>query len=103
VKYRYKELASKALRAVPHLNMSFFRRPFTKRASAGAEPANDGVDEGDVSDGSLQFVAEKAGNDSGVSYQEASGAPVETHSPLGYNAGPVFIIFLNVGKLYSSP
>ncbi|KAI0120622.1 amino acid permease-domain-containing protein [Xylariales sp. AK1849] len=79
--------------------MPFFRRPFSKRASANAEPTGDAVDAGDVSDGSLQFVAEKAGNDSGVSYQEATGAPVETRSPLGYNAGVVFLVFLNVGKM----
>lgn len=52
-----------------------------------------------LSDGSLQYVVEKAGNDSGVSYQEASGAPVETESPLGYTVGPSTILFLNISKM----
>jgi hypothetical protein len=34
-----------------------------------------------------------------VGYQEASGAPVETQSPLGYTVGPVTIIFLNLSKM----
>lgn len=47
----------------------------------------------------MHFVAEKAGNDSGTTYQEATGAPVEVNSPLGYNVGPVTIIFLNVSMM----
>jgi hypothetical protein len=93
---------------ISSVTMSFFRRPFSKRATEEPGSSNNGTDAGEVSAGSLQFVSEKAGNDSGVSYQEASGAPVETNSPLGYNAGPFFIIFLNVGKMigtgvYSTP
>jgi len=50
-------------------------------------------------DGDLAFVREKAGNDSGPSYQEAVGAPVESSSPLGYNVGWVTVIFLNVNQM----
>lgn len=74
--------------------MSFWRRPFSKRAAP--EPADD---PGEVSDGSLRYVVEKGGNDSPPSYQEASGAPVERESPLGYSVGPVTIIFLNISKM----
>ncbi|KXJ87303.1 amino acid permease-domain-containing protein [Microdochium bolleyi] len=50
-------------------------------------------------DGDLAFVREKAGNDSGPSYQEAVGAPVESNSPLGYHVGWVTVIFLNVNQM----
>jgi len=52
-----------------------------------------------VTDGDLKYVAEQGGNSAPVAYQEASGAPVETHSPLGYNVGPVTIVFLNLSKM----
>ncbi|TEA20262.1 High-affinity methionine permease [Colletotrichum sidae] len=87
--------------------MSFLRRPFASR-----EPETN-VEEitvhgSEVTDGSLHYVVEKAGNGSGPSYQEATGAPVETSSPLGYAVGPVTIVFLNVSKMigtgvYSTP
>lgn len=57
------------------------------------------ADEGAVSDGSLQYVVEKTGNTNEVSYQEASGAPVESDSPLGYSVGAITIIFLNLSKM----
>jgi hypothetical protein len=57
------------------------------------------VNDGEVSDGSLHYVVEKGGNDSPASYQEATGAPVEVNSPLGYTVGPVTIIFLNISKM----
>ncbi|KAH6633472.1 amino acid permease-domain-containing protein [Boeremia exigua] len=66
------------------------------------------ANEGAKSDGSLQYVAEKSGNTNEVSYQEASGAPVESESPLGYSVGAITIIFLNLSKMigtgiYSTP
>ncbi|KAF6800374.1 high affinity methionine permease [Colletotrichum sojae] len=78
--------------------MSFLRRPFTHRDSAQDVDDRSG-NELDVTDGSLHYVVEKAGNGSGPSYQEATGAPVETSSPLGYAVGPVTIVFLNVSKM----
>lgn len=56
----------------------------------------------------LQYAVEKGENNNLPSYQEVSGAPVETHSPLGYHVGSVTIIFLNLSKVvgtgvYSTP
>ncbi|KZL86037.1 high affinity methionine permease [Colletotrichum incanum] len=87
--------------------MSFLRRPFSRRNPEVNHDENSGH-ESDVTDGSLHFVVEKGGNDSGPSYQEATGAPVETSSPLGYSVGPITIIFLNISKMigtgvYSTP
>ena len=52
-----------------------------------------------LTDGSLQFTAEEGGNSSKPTYQEASGAPVEKESPLGYSVGWITIIFLNTGGM----
>ncbi|SMR58180.1 unnamed protein product [Zymoseptoria tritici ST99CH_3D1] len=52
-----------------------------------------------VTDGDLKFVGEQGGNSATVAYQEASGAPVETDSPLGYNVGPITILFLNLSRM----
>ncbi|KAK2038070.1 high-affinity methionine permease [Colletotrichum somersetense] len=87
--------------------MSFPRRPFSSRTHN--TDADDTSGRGsDVTDGSLHYVVEKGGNNSGPSYQEASGAPVETSSPLGYGVGPITIVFLNIGTMigtgvYSTP
>lgn len=56
----------------------------------------------------LQYAVEKGENNSLPSYQEVSGAPVETHSPLGYHVGSITIIFLNLSTIvgtgvYSTP
>ena len=61
-----------------------------------------------LTEGKLQYAREKGANDSSPSYQEASGAPVEAQSPLGYHVGPITIIFLNLSKMvgtgvYSTP
>jgi hypothetical protein len=45
---------------------------------------------------STEFVSEKGGNDAPATYQDASGAPVESDSPLGYSVGPITITLLNV-------
>ncbi|KAF4970846.1 hypothetical protein FSARC_2212 [Fusarium sarcochroum] len=80
--------------------MSFWRRPFGDRKAATAEASERGKDNGgEISDGSFHYVAQKAGNNSEVSYQEAVGAPVEANSPLGYSVGPVTIVFLNISKM----
>ena len=80
--------------------MSFWRRPFSERKTP-AEAQESGVEEvdGEISDGSDHYVVKKAGNDSEISYQNAIGAPVEISSPLGYSAGPLTIIFLNISKM----
>lgn len=84
--------------------MSFWRRPFSQRQDAGdgdGDVYQDDQSSGQeqVTDGSLHYVFEKAGNDSGPTYQEASGAPVEVESPLGYDVGAVTIICLNVSNM----
>lgn len=61
-----------------------------------------------VAEGHLQFAIEKGENNSSPSYQEVSGAPVETRSPLGYHVGAVTIVFLNMSMMvgtgvYSTP
>ncbi|KKY19943.1 putative high affinity methionine permease [Phaeomoniella chlamydospora] len=61
-----------------------------------------------IHEGSLEYTIAEGGNGSKPSYQEASGAPVETHSPLGYHVGAITIIFLNISKMigtgiYSTP
>lgn len=74
--------------------MPSWRRPFGQRQQDAAVD-----DQSELTDGTMHYVAEKAGNDSGTTYQEATGAPVEVNSPLGYNVGPVTIIFLNVSMM----
>ena len=49
--------------------------------------------------GDLKFEVAQGGNGSLPSYQEVSGAPVETSSPLGYSVGPITVIFISVSKM----
>jgi len=49
--------------------------------------------------GSLEYVAQQGENGSVSTYQEASGAPVEVRSPLGYRVQWFTIIFLNIGQM----
>jgi hypothetical protein len=62
-----------------------------------ATPAPSQYDSSDSD--SLQYTTEVGGNTSRATYQEASGAPVEVNSPLGYSVGPVTVIFLNLSKM----
>ena len=48
---------------------------------------------------SLRYTNEVGGNTTKATYQEASGAPIEVHSPLGYSVGWVTIVFLNLSKM----
>ncbi|KAK0746925.1 amino acid permease-domain-containing protein [Schizothecium vesticola] len=89
---------------------SRWRRPFSDRydGDGSGMAAVASPDDAEISDGSLKYTRETALNNSSPSYQEASGAPVEADSPLGYSVGPVTIIFLNVSKMigtgvYSTP
>ena len=52
-----------------------------------------------LTEGSLEYTVAQGGNNSLPSYQEATGAPVETDSPLGYFVGPVTVIFLNISMM----
>lgn len=52
-----------------------------------------------IQDGDLQYTREQANNGAAPTYQEATGAPVEVNSPLGYHVNWFTIIFLNVGQM----
>jgi hypothetical protein len=70
--------------------------------SAKAEPieSEERSDNGSIIDsGSLQYTAEGGQNSSKLTYQEASGAPVEVNSPLGYSVGSITVVFLNLSKM----
>lgn len=43
-----------------------------------------------------KYIGETGGNNATTTYQDASGAPVEHDSPLGYSVGPVTITLLNI-------
>lgn len=43
-----------------------------------------------------RYISETGGNNAPPTYQDASGAPVENQSPLGYSVGPVTITLLNI-------
>jgi len=82
--------------------MASLRQRFFGRRDNNANNANTtstAVGEVEISEGNLRYVVEQGGNDSPPSYQEASGAPVEVNSPLGYTAGPITIILLNISKM----
>ncbi|KAM0699143.1 hypothetical protein Q7P36_001189 [Cladosporium allicinum] len=65
-----------------------WRRGFVDRS--------DGDSKGPTSTNSPHFISEKGGNDAPATYQDASGAPVENDSPLGYSVGPITITLLNI-------
>ncbi|OAA63770.1 high-affinity methionine permease [Niveomyces insectorum RCEF 264] len=48
---------------------------------------------------SIEYVEEKGGNDALPTYQEATGAPVEVSSPLGYGVGAFTIVFMNINMM----
>jgi len=82
--------------------MVLFDRFRRSNRGGGDNPATStGADarRGFIADGDLKYAVEESGNGSGTTYQEVSGAPVETSSPLGYYVGPVTIIFLNISKM----
>lgn len=82
--------------------LSNLRSRLGGKATLSADTPGANTSESDVSvlrDGGLAYVRAKGGNDSGPSYQEAVGAPVESNSPLGYNVGWLTVIFLNVNQM----
>ncbi|MCJ1346050.1 hypothetical protein MMC31_004261 [Peltigera leucophlebia] len=82
-----------------------------RRRATSPPPGLVNPDQGEtafLTESNLQYAVEKGENNVLPSYQEVSGAPVETHSPLGYHVGSVTIIFLNLSKVvgtgvYSTP
>jgi len=49
-----------------------------------------------IIEGDTQFIGEKGGNGAETTYQDVSGAPVESDNPLGYNVGWWSALFLNI-------
>lgn len=79
--------------------MSFSRFRLIGNSKKDTGQYTTAVSHGEVKDGHLKYVVEQGGNDSPPTYQEASGAPVETQSPFGYAVGAITIIFLNLSKM----
>ncbi|KAK5994102.1 High-affinity methionine permease [Cladobotryum mycophilum] len=77
------------------------RRPFSNREDTQAEErgAPSDSDPSELVAGDTYYVGDKAGNSAETSYQDASGAPVEKVSPLGYSVGPMTIALLNISKI----
>ncbi|KAE8449884.1 hypothetical protein EG329_007361 [Mollisiaceae sp. DMI_Dod_QoI] len=79
--------------------MSFWRKPFGSRPGADAANENAFATTSVISDGSTTYVANQGGNDAPPTFQEASGAPVEGESPLGYSVSSFTILFLNINMM----
>lgn len=79
--------------------MSFWRKPFSGRTGTNVSEHNVSESASQISDGSITYVGNKGGNGAGATYQEASGAPVETESPMGYSASAFTIMFLNINMM----
>jgi hypothetical protein len=71
-----------------------WRRPFSDDSAVSSTVIESHAQH--LSTTSGQYVSEKGGNDAPPTYQDASGAPVESNSPLGYSVGPVTITLLNI-------
>ncbi|KAK7429179.1 hypothetical protein QQZ08_004394 [Neonectria magnoliae] len=82
-----------------------WRRPFS---SGEVEAATVLEGHTEIADGNTHYIAEKGGNDAQATYQDATGAPIENKSPLGYSVGPATITLLNItmmigAGIYSTP
>lgn len=71
-----------------------WRQPFSKRPSGDGNVTGGQVEH--VSTTAGQYISERGGNNAPPTYQDASGAPIESQSPLGYSVGPVTITLLNI-------
>jgi hypothetical protein len=69
-----------------------------KTANTVAQSAS-GSDEYVIREGSTEYTAAEGLNSSTVTYQDASGAPVEIASPLGYSVDVVVGFFLNINQM----
>ncbi|KAG8165747.1 hypothetical protein KVR01_004299 [Diaporthe batatas] len=81
------------------MSYKFWNRHKAGATEVPADSYTSDSEPGILHDGGLAYTRAKAGNDSGATYQEAVGAPVELRSPLGYNVGWATIIFLNVNQM----
>lgn len=82
------------------MKMSFFQKFFAP-GSPTSSPQLEARDSPsvDTSDGTINFEEVQGGNDPQTHYQEASGAPVESVSPLGYHVGSMTVMLLNFGQM----
>lgn len=78
--------------------MAFWRKPFHGSQIAAVEVVNSRPDS-QISDGSLQYTGHQGGNNAAPTYQEATGAPVEAESPMGYSVSALTIMFLNINMM----
>lgn len=81
--------------------MTFLNR-FRRTGDDETQGASTGISHGQpefIGDGDVKYAVEQSGNNSGPSYQDVSGAPVEVKSPLGYSVGGITILFLNVSMM----
>ncbi|KAJ5460822.1 amino acid transporter [Penicillium daleae] len=69
-----------------------------KTANAVAHSAS-GSDDYVIREGSTEYTAAEGLNSSTVTYQDASGAPVETTSPLGYSVDVIVGFCLNINQM----
>ncbi|KAF3389115.1 High-affinity methionine permease [Penicillium rolfsii] len=69
-----------------------------KSARTVAQSAS-GSDEYVIREGSTEYTAAEGLNSSTVTYQDASGAPVETASPLGYSVSILVGFCLNINQM----
>lgn len=81
------------------MSYKFWNRPTAGTTEVPVDSYTSDSEPSILHDGDLAYTRAKAGNESGATYQEAVGAPVEVRSPLGYNVGWVTIIFLNVNQM----
>ena len=71
-----------------------WRRPFSERPVVPNTVVEGQMEQVPTAGG--QYISERGGNDAQPTYQDASGAPIENKSPLGYSVGPVTITLLNI-------
>ena len=68
-----------------------------KTANVAAQPASES--EETIVCGDVRYTAAEGLNSTSVTYQDASGAPVETSSPLGYSVSFLAAMCLNINQM----
>ncbi|KAJ5127473.1 amino acid permease-domain-containing protein [Penicillium atrosanguineum] len=68
-----------------------------KTANVAAQPASES--EETIVHGDVKYTAAEGLNSTSVTYQDASGAPVETSSPLGYSVSFLAAMCLNINQM----
>ena len=70
-----------------------------EKASNAVAHSASGSDDYAIREGSAEYTAAEGLNSSTVTYQDASGAPVETTSPLGYSVDVIVGFCLNINQM----